>query len=295
VVYLSRFRKKTKTFKASPFLLEVAGGDPDVSDKLPLPGRFTPPPDEAEELPTLSFSEVAHFEGCPLRYRLGSSLGFQPQLVRELGYGRAIHHILRHVAELARKERRVPSLAEVEALFGSQFYLPFANRAGFDHLQKSAHKMVARYLTDHQDDLLRIWQTERPFELHLRQGIVSGRADVILDREGGVVDRLAIVDYKTANEQQQDDVFAFQLAVYAEAGRGEGLKVDAAYLHHLKEGKRLPMKVDTVAGRVARNRADALIESIVAGDFPARPEAERCKHCDMRAICKHAKCGKYDL
>jgi DNA helicase II / ATP-dependent DNA helicase PcrA len=295
VVYLSRFRKKTNTFKASPFLLEVAGRDPDLSDKLPLPGRFKPSADEAEELPTLSFSEIAHFEDCPLRYRLGSSLGFQPQLVRELGYGRAIHHILRHVAELAKKSRSVPSLAEVEALFDSQFYLPFANQAGFDQLRKSAHKMVARYLTDHQDDLLRIWQTERPFELHLRRGIVSGRADVILDREGGVLERLAIVDYKTANDPQQDDVFAFQLAVYAEAGRGEGLKVDAAYLHQLKEGKRQPVKVDTVAGRVARNRADALIESIVAGDFPPRPAEEKCKHCDMRAICKHAKCDKYDL
>jgi hypothetical protein len=52
--------------------------------------------------------------------------------------------------------------------------------------------------------------------------------------------------------------------------------------------------VDKVAGRVARDRADALIEGILAGDFPARPDETKCKSCDMRAICKHAKCGKYD-
>jgi DNA helicase-2/ATP-dependent DNA helicase PcrA len=157
-----------------------------------------------------------------------------------------------------------------------------------------ARTMVDRYLADHQADLLRVWQTERPFELHLREGIVRGRADVILDHENGVPDRLAIVDYKTANDPQADDVFGFQLAIYAEAGRGEGLKVEAAYLHQLKESTRKPVIVDKVAGRVARNRADALIEGIRAGDFPARPDEAKCKGCDMRAICKHAQCGKYD-
>lgn len=295
MIYLSRPQKKQNRFTASPFLLEVAGGDPDVADKLPLPDKFTPPAEETEELPTISFSELAHFEECPMRYRLSSSLGFQPQLVNELGYGRAIHHILRHVAELAKEKKRVPTAAEVETIFAENFYLPFANRAGFEQMLRGARKMVDRYLTDHHADLLRIWQTERPFELHLREGIITGRADVILDREGGVIDRLAIVDYKTANDNKQDSVFAFQLAIYAEAGRGEGLKVEAAYLHQLKESKRQQVTVDKIAGRVARNRADALIEGILAGEFPERPTPQKCKHCDMRAICKHAQCDKYDL
>jgi DNA helicase II / ATP-dependent DNA helicase PcrA len=294
-LYLSRFRKKQNRFQASPFLLEVADGDPELAERLPLPERFVPPQDQTDELPTISFSELAHFETCPLRYRFSTSLGFQPQLVRELGYGRAIHHILRHVAELAKEKKRLPTLDEVETIFAEHFYLPFANQVALDQMLRGARKMVDRYLADHQNDLLRIWQTERPFELHLRQGIVNGRADVILDQEGGVPDRLAIVDYKTANEPQKDDVFAFQLAIYAEAGRGEGLKVQAAYLHQLKESRRIPVTVDTVAGRVARNRADALIEGILAGDFPPRPSADECKKCDMRAICKHAQCGKYDL
>ena len=106
MLYLSRFRKKQNRFQPSPFLLEVAGGDPAVAATLPLPGPFVPPPDEAEEQPTISFSDLALYEGCPLRYRFSSSLGFQPQLVTELGYGRAIHHILRHVAELAKAKKR---------------------------------------------------------------------------------------------------------------------------------------------------------------------------------------------
>lgn len=296
VLYLSRFRRINNQFKPSIFLEEVAGGDPEYQKKpLPLPDPFTPNEDEVDELPTLSFSDLAHYESCPLRYRLNSSLGFQPQLVRELGYGRAIHHILRHVAELAKDKKRLPTLADVQAIFDEHFYLPFANQAAFCQMRDGACKMVNRYLDDHQEDLRRVWQTERPFELHLREGIVSGRADLILDRENGVPDHLAIVDYKTANDPQADDVFAFQLAIYAEAGRGEGLQVEAAYLHHLKESQRKPINVDKDAGREARNRADDLIKGILAGDFPARPDENKCKGCDMRAICKHAKCGKYDL
>ncbi len=78
MLYFSRFHRKQNQFKPSPFLLEVAGGDPAVhspGSTLPLPEPFTPPPDEAEELPTVSFSELALFEGCPLRYRYSSSLG----------------------------------------------------------------------------------------------------------------------------------------------------------------------------------------------------------------------------
>lgn len=295
MLYLSRFRRINNRVQPSPFLIDVAGRDPDVQQALPLPPPYQPPGDEAEELPTFTFSELAHYESCPLRYRLNNSLGFQPQMVRELGYGRAIHHILRHVAELAREQRRLPNATEVERIFERQFYLPFANQAAFESLMRQARSLVEKYLSDYSSDLERVWQTERPFELHLQQGIVSGRADVILDREGGMVNRLAIVDYKTANDPTADDVYAFQLAIYAEAGRGEGLNVHAAYLHDLKESQRKTVTVDTVAGRVARSRADALIQGIRAGDFPARPEPRKCTACDMRAICQHAQCSKYDF
>ncbi len=295
IVYLSRFRRKMNQFKPSPFLGEVAGGDPPVADLLPLPGPFAPPADEAEELPTVSFSDLALYEGCPLRYRFSTSLGFQPQLVTELGYGRAIHHILRHLAEKAMKQHRLPTPEEVEYVFRDAFYLPFANNAAFHSLLDRAKALVRKYLTDYSDDLMRVWETERAFELHIEKGIIQGRADVILDREGGRIGNLSIVDYKTANDPKTDDIFGFQLAIYAAAGRGEGLGVKAAYLHALKEGERRNVPVDNVAVRVARKRADVLIEGIVAGEFPARPEAAKCRRCDVRAICGHAQCGKYDF
>jgi DNA helicase-2/ATP-dependent DNA helicase PcrA len=294
-VYLSRFRRKSRNFKPSMFLLETIGNDPPPSTQLPLPPTFDPGHDSADELPTLSFSEIASYEGCPLKYRFSSSLGFQPQLVAELGYGRAIHHILRHIAEATKASQSPPDLDRVAELFAKEFYLPFANNAAFHNLLDRAKSLVGKYLTEYSGELLRVWETERPFELHLEKGIVKGRADVILDREAGVVGNLGIVDYKTANDPKTDDVFAFQLAIYATAGRGEGLDVTSAYLHSLKESERKNVPVDEPTLFDARSRADKLIAGIVTGEFPPKPETTKCRSCDMRSICKHAQCSQYDL
>ena len=92
---------------------------------------------------------------------------------------------------------------------------------------------------------------------------VTGRADVILDEEGGVPTALAIVDYKTSTSGEISD-HALQLQVYADAGRREGLDVRAAYVHDLKAAARDPVPVDpaaiagaeaTVADAAARIRA----------------------------------------
>ena len=238
MLYLSQFQKKKRRFQPSDFLVEVAGGDPAVRATLPLPPKFTPPADEALELPSLSFSELAHYDDCPLSYRLSGLLGFQPPLATELGYGKTIHHVLRRIADLARDTGKIPDWDAVESLFADEFYLPFANNFAFQELSGHGMALVRRYMQDYSNDLKRIWEVERPFSLHLDNGVVTGRADVILDYENGLPKNLALVDYKTATGKEVDAVFAFQLAIYAAAGRGEGLDVQAAYLHRLKEGDR---------------------------------------------------------
>jgi ATP-dependent exoDNAse (exonuclease V) beta subunit len=62
--------------------------------------------------------------------------------------------------------------------------------------------------------------------LHLE--IITGRADVILDKEGGEVQSLAIVDYKMSTDPDTNADYALQLAVYTDAGRRKGLNVSAA-------------------------------------------------------------------
>jgi hypothetical protein len=106
---------------------------------------------------------------------------------------------------------------------------------------------------------------------------VTGRADVILDQEGGVPTALAIVDYKTATHGEIDD-HALQLQMYSDAGRREGLDVRAAYVHDLKAASRNPVPVDPAA----LSHAEALVAEaatrIRARDYRPSPGV-RCRRC----------------
>jgi DNA helicase-2/ATP-dependent DNA helicase PcrA len=283
--YLSYFERKTNRFRPSPYLLEVVGAQLPDPVELPLPGL--PGGDSPGELPRLEipFSDVALFEDCGHRYRLSSIFGFQQELAEELGYGKAIHHVLRQVAERARASGTIPTFAELGDLVDAEFYLPFANAPAFQRMHQAASRMVRTYVDRYASDLHRIWATERPFELHVPDGIVSGRADVILDEEVGRAGSLAIVDYKAANDPRREERYRLQLAVYAAAGRGEGLNVDAAYLHELRDGTRKPVEIQAERTAHAVAQVARLVGEIRQASYQPRPEVSKCSACEFRTIC----------
>lgn len=286
-VYLSGFERKKNRFRPSPFLLEVAGRPLQRPAVLPLPGD--PEREESGDLPPLevSFSDVALFDECGYRYRLATVLGFQQELAVELGYGKAIHHVLRQVAEDARATGSIPDAPTLAALVDAEFYLPFADAPAFQRMYQAASRLVNSYVSNWASDLRRVWATERPFELHLSDGTVKGRADIILDEEGGRPTSLAIVDYKVANDPVRDERYRLQLAVYATAGRGEGLRVDAAYLHELGDGSRHAVDISQEATRKAVEAVGESVKGIRHGVYPARPEESRCRACDFNQVCVH--------
>lgn len=83
-------------------------------------------------------------------------------------------------------------------------YSPTVPKFQHRQLKDAARRLLTEYATTHGDDLHRVWETERAFELHLDGVIVQGRADVILD-------------YKTSTD---GDLASHerQLQVYADAG-----------------------------------------------------------------------------
>jgi DNA helicase-2/ATP-dependent DNA helicase PcrA len=233
------------------------------------------------------FSDVALYDECGYRYRLASIFGFQQELAVELGYGKAIHHVLRQIAETSRATGVIPNAAALAALVDAEFYLPFADAPAFQRMYQAASRLVRRYVDDYQADLRRVWATERPFELHLPDGTIAGRADVILDEEGGQAGALAIVDYKVAEDPERDERYRLQLAVYTAAGRGEGLRVEAAYLHELKDGTRHGVDVQPARTAAAVGTVAQSLKGIRHGVWSARPDAARCQRCDFNRICNH--------
>ena len=282
---LSRHERMTNRVAASAYHAEVTS----QSNVLPLPlpdiGQIIR--ESAQEPISLTFSELASFRSCGFAYRLRTQLGFQPFLAPELGYGKAVHHIMRSVAEFTTRYGRPPNAYELKAMFDSGFFLPAASKPAHRQLKEAARRLVGKYLDSYQDDLHRVWETERPFELHLPTAIISGRADVILDKEGGDVKALAIVDYKTSTEDDPaaNEEYDLQLAVYTDAGRREGLDVRAAYVHDLKAADRRGVDVSPGAIATTETVVESAVDDLRKRNFRARP-GRACKRCDLKKLCR---------
>ena len=281
-VSLSSHAKVTKNaVHPSPYILEcqahTSGGG--------LPSSTAAKGIEAPDL-TVTYSELAAYATCPRSYLLRNELGFMPPIQAELGYGNAVHHVMRVLAERTQAKAGLPTPREVNDVLTTDFYLPFANKPAHKEMREKARKLVFRYLTDHKEDLLRTWATERPFELYLPGVVVSGRADVIYDEHDGVPSNLAIVDYKTSTG---DAIEPLQLQVYADAGRREGLTVGGAFIHDMGTATRHEVSVEDAAVAKAEATVIATAASLTARDFTPMPELKKCRACDVRAVCGAAQ------
>ena len=272
-------RTKTQAAKPSPYFLELSGHllDPDkVAVGEVDPGSAT------EQTLELTYSELASFLDCAMAYRLRNLMGFQPRLAPELGYGKAVHHVLRTVAERTRDTGTIPTSDQIDEILDESFFLPTANKPAHRQLKDAGRRLIQEYAASHPDDLHRVWETERPFELRLDGITISGRADVILDHEGGRPTSLAILDYKTSTSVERDH--GLQLQVYADAGRREGLDVRGAYVHDLKAGARSAIDVQepTIVAAEATIAEAAL--RLRNRDYSPTP-GKRCRRCEVRSVC----------
>jgi DNA helicase-2/ATP-dependent DNA helicase PcrA len=278
-------RVTTRRVAGSPYHQELAPVEVRPDDIAVPPVEA--PHSASEEPLSLTYSQLAAFMECGMAFRLRELIGFQPRLAPELGYGKAVHHVMRAIAEATRASGRVPTAAEIDDLLDASFFLPTANKPAHRQLRDAARRLVLTYIERHEEDLHRVWETERPFELHLDGVIVTGRADVILDQKGGVPRALAIVDYKTSVTGDFLE-HGLQLQVYADAGRREGLDVRGAYVHDLKAAAREPIPVDPASVDRAEAAVAAAAARIRARDYQPNP-GQRCRRCEVRTICRSAQ------
>lgn len=282
---ISRHQRLTKqAANPSPYYTELRHLETDI-DLVTLPSIESRATDPDEPI-SITYSDLAAYLECAMAFRLRTLLGFQPRLAPELGYGKAVHHILRTVAERTKATGEVPDDAEIARILDTSFFLPTANKPAHRQLKAAAHRLLTAYTTDHADDLHRVWETERPFELHLDGVIVTGRADVILDMEHGVPTALAILDYKTSTSGVLAD-HALQLQVYADAGRREGLDVRGAYVHDLKAGERSPVDVAPPSVASAEQVVAVAAGRLRARDYTPSP-GQKCRRCEVRTVCPSA-------
>jgi len=276
-------RVKIQKGPISPYITEVSEA---YEEQLAYPVDWAESHVDAEN-PELhiTYSELAAYLNCGHSFWLRSRIGFPPALIQEIGYGKAVHHLLRAIAEETQRKNRQLSPIDVDRILATDFFLPFAGKAVAARFKESARDLVFKYMNQYGEDMQRIWETERPFELALDGVVVSGRADVILDKHDGSPDSLAIVDYKTAIDDRE---LGLQLQVYAAAGLREGLDVQGAFLHDLDKEERITVDITESSIDAALKVVVDAATGIKNREFDAKPETSKCSRCDVRAFCRKA-------
>jgi DNA helicase-2/ATP-dependent DNA helicase PcrA len=277
-------RVTTQSVQPSPYIVEAINS---ANEEFDYPAVWVEEDKRSSEaLLQITYSEIADYISCGKSYWLRNRIGFPPAIVEAIGYGNAVHHLMRAIAEETAKKGRQLTPIDVDRLLARDFFLPFAGRAISDNLRESARKLIFGYLKNHGEEMNRVWETERPFELSVPGAVISGRADVILDRHEGKPDNLAILDYKTSVGEQE---FSLQLQIYAEAGIREGLEIRGAYVHDMGAADRKTVDTSVEARAEAVKTVVEAVEGIKARKFEANPHPMVCGRCDVRAICRSAK------
>jgi DNA helicase-2/ATP-dependent DNA helicase PcrA len=195
---------------------------------------------------------------------------------------------MRGVAEETMALGRDLTNSEAQDILERDFYLPAANKPAHRQMKGAARSLVLAYLSnpEYRAELLRTWETERPFELILPGLAVSGRADVIFSSGEDGRTRLSLVDYKTSAHHGD---FNLQLQVYANAGRREGLDVEAAFVHDLKSTERMVVPIDEGSVVESELALATVGDRLRARVYEPTKDGAVCAHCDVAKLCRYRK------
>jgi DNA helicase-2/ATP-dependent DNA helicase PcrA len=280
----SRYRARSPYFDEVTRSTYVLTREPGVTD--PSAGRLQPQPKTDTPQVTLSFTELKYLFECPYQFKLRFLYGFNPPIHEAMGFGKGLHDALSEVHKRALEGDLLgPDVAA--DLVDRHLWTPFAYPALKEQLRASAIDAVERYLIANAGTLQRTLHSEKQIQVHVGPGVVvDGRIDLIRRLD---TDETSIVDFKSSDRAQTDEVTRDQLHVYA-LGYLEltGANADLIEVVNLdpdekssREVIELPM-LDQV-----RDRIQAAGDSLRANDLPRlKSWCQSCESCDVADLCR---------
>ncbi len=275
--------------KASDLFVEVTRSK-EVLTRAPArtTERIRPRARIAEPELVLSFSQLKYLFECPYQFKLRFLYGFNSPLDAALGYGKSVHDSMAEIHRRALKGN-IPSPEEAPDIVSRHLHVPFARGSLERDLREAAERAVHRYLADQGESLVRTVHTEKEVRVDEAPGVtIVGRIDLVRRLDG---DELSIVDFKSTERAQAEEVTRAQLHVYAVGYRElTGSTADLVEVMNLD-----PKGVNT------REEIDAeLLQETVsrikrAGETIRTNEMDRlevwgptCERCDLAGICRDA-------
>ncbi len=238
---------------------------------------------------TVSFSELKYLFECRYQFKLRFLYGFNPPIHEALGYGKSVHDCMAEVHKRA-MAGDIADPSEASSLVEQHLHVPFAYPQLRDDLKRAAEGAVRRYLEANRDHLPNTEYAEKQIELVVSPGItVNGRIDLIRRLDTA---EISIVDFKSTERAQDEDVTRQQLHVYA-MGYQEltGSSADLIEVLNLDErGKSTREVVDSVLLDETTEMIRQAGEAVRTGTLPRLLSwCDSCERCDLAGICRSPK------
>lgn len=271
--------------KESPFLREISAAAYMLSrEPTPLTFERLPPRPRREQSEILlTFSELKYFYECPYQFKLRFMYGFNPGFHEKLGFGKSLHDALAEVHYKALDGEYLDAQA-VSELLDTHLHLPYAWQRLRDDMRVQADRTLRRYLDENGHLLDKIEYAEKSIELNLADGVVvRGRIDLIRRTD---TQQITIIDFKSTERAQEEDVTSRQLHIYALGYQQlTGQSADLIEIYNLDQGAGAAHR-ELVEERILRETE----ELVVAAGRDIRDNRlcrlAHCNGCDMRGICR---------
>ncbi|MBU6423229.1 MAG: DEAD/DEAH box helicase [Chloroflexi bacterium] len=245
----------------------------------------------ADDVLTVSYSQIDEYLRCPLRYRFAHVLQIPVLPTPQLIYGDALHRAVGDYLERKREGLR-PTLEDLERTFRATWL-----SEGFISPEHEADRFEAglaalRRFHEGEKDASPPDMVEQRFSFLLGHDRVVGRWDRVDRTKSGAV----VIDYKSTALVDEGDEAAqrraatdLQLLVYALAyEKMYGERPTKVALHFLETGERGEVAPQADAVKAVAAQITSTAQRIRERRFPAeprKPEARTCRACPFERIC----------
>ena len=230
-----------------------------------------------------SFTDLKYLFECGYQFKLRVLYGFNGPIVAPLGFGKSLHDALAEVHQRAMQGKPV-SEADVPELINRHLRTPYAFGELRTRLEKAAHRNITNYICDNADEFQHIEFSEQPVEIHLDDGVsIKGRIDLVRRTD---TDETTIVDLKSNERSQQEEVTEMQLHTYA-LGYKEltGQDADFVEIYELEEQNAQPRAVDEDFIEDVRKKTQDAAVALRKMQLDPDPSVRKCKECDFSSLC----------
>jgi DNA helicase-2/ATP-dependent DNA helicase PcrA len=273
----------------SPFLYEMFGASLDaITDwtQAYIAEVESRPGTHHEPRPRHSFSSLAYYLQCPLRYKFAVVYGLEPPWLDPFHFGANVHRALELIHRRA-LSGQVPSEEEAHSIVEETWISSRRTSPGEERaIKNAAVNQLRRYIRESRDQLLKVVQPELSFSVSLEDDILAGKIDLIRWYTDGEVE---LVDFKTSKAMLAEiEGIHLQLDIYAlGAEKSLQYKVGKQTVHFLGDGQVQSWEWSADRERAACSELRSIMERIGRGDFT--PRTEYCPHCqEYRQICPYA-------